>query len=84
MPQWFIWTVLAQRQLRAIDRVNAKRILDAIDQLRFGQGDIENMVGYDRPTKRLRVGKYRVIYRELPENRFNIRRVAARGGVYRD
>jgi len=74
----------AQRQLRAIDRVDAKRILDAIDLLRFGQGDIENMVGYDPPTKRLRVGKYRVIYRELPDNRFNIQRVAVRGDVYRE
>jgi len=84
MPQWFTWTALFQKQLRGIDRVNAKHILDAIDGLRFGRGDIENMVGYDPPAKRLRVGGYRVIYRELPNNRFHLLRVAGRGGVYKD
>jgi mRNA-degrading endonuclease RelE of RelBE toxin-antitoxin system len=84
MPQWFIWTVLFQKQLRGIDRANAKRILDAIDELRFGRGDIENMVGYDPPAKRLRVGGSRVVYRELPDNRFHLLRVGVRGGVYKD
>ena len=84
MPQWFLWTVLFQKQLRGIDRVNAKRILDAIDGLRFGRGDIENMVGYDPPTRRLRVGGYRVLYRELPDTRFLLLRVATRGDIYKD
>ncbi len=83
MPQWFIWTVLAQSQLRAIDRVTARRILDAVDRLRFGQGDIKPMVGYDPPAKRLRIGDYRVVYRELDQNRFTILRIGLRAGVYK-
>ena len=83
MPQWFIWTVLAQSQLRAIDRVTAKRILDAVDRLRFGQGDIKPMAGYDPPAKRLRIGAYRVVYRELDQNRVNILRVGLRDDMYK-
>jgi mRNA-degrading endonuclease RelE of RelBE toxin-antitoxin system len=83
MPQWFTFANGFQKQLRAIDRLEAKRILDEINGLRFGLGDRENMVGSDPPAKRLRIGDYRVIYQELPNDRFHILRVGGRGGVYK-
>ena len=83
MPQWFIWIPAARAQLRAIDRVTAKRILDALTRLRFGHGDIENILGSDPPRKRFRVGDYRVIYRELSDGRYEIQEVGKRGEIYR-
>jgi mRNA-degrading endonuclease RelE of RelBE toxin-antitoxin system len=83
MPQPFTWTNLFQRQLRGIDRLEAKRILDAIAGLRFGLGDIDNMEGSNPPAKRLRVGGYRVIYLEVIGNRFHLLRVGSRGDVYK-
>jgi len=84
MPQWFVLTALFRAQLRAIDRVTAKRILDALNRLRFGHGDVENVEGSDPPQKRFRVGGYRIIYRELGDGRFELREVGKRGEIYRD
>jgi mRNA-degrading endonuclease RelE of RelBE toxin-antitoxin system len=83
MPQWFTWTNLFQKQLRGFDRLEANHILEAINGLRFGLGDVENMTDSHPPTKRLRIGAYRVIYQELPNNRFHILRFGGRGGVYK-
>jgi mRNA-degrading endonuclease RelE of RelBE toxin-antitoxin system len=83
MPQWFVWTVLARAELRAIDRSEAKRILDGINRLRFGQGDIKPLVGTVPPTKRLRIGDYRIEYREAGKNRFEILRIGHRSDIYK-
>jgi len=84
MPQWFLWSTLARAQLRSIDRATAKRILDSLNRLRFGQGDVKPMVGSNPPSKRLRIGDYRIIYRELSQNRFEIVELGHRSDVYKN
>jgi mRNA-degrading endonuclease RelE of RelBE toxin-antitoxin system len=83
MPQWFIFTPSARDDLRAIDQVNAIRILEALNRLRLEHGDIENVKGSNPPQKRFRVGPYRIIYRELDGGRFEIQEVGKRGEIYR-
>jgi mRNA-degrading endonuclease RelE of RelBE toxin-antitoxin system len=83
MPQWFIFIPAARAQLRAIDKIDAKRILDALNRLRFGHGDVENVKGSDPPQKRFCVGAYRIIYRELSGGRFEIQEIGKRAEIYR-
>ncbi len=83
MPEWFIFIPAARAQLRAIDQVNAMRILEALNRLRRGHGDVENVKGSNPPQKRFRVGPYRVVYCELPGGRFEIQEVGKRAEIYR-
>lgn len=83
MPQWFLFSAIARAQLRSIDQVSAKRILDALNRLRFGHGDVENVKGSESAQKRFRVGAFRIIYRELPGGRFEIQEIGKRSEIYR-
>jgi mRNA interferase RelE/StbE len=60
----FRFTAVARRDLRAIDRDSAMRILTALTALGddpYARGlDVTKLTGYD--LYRLRVGRYRLIY----------------------
>jgi len=82
VPQWIFWEPLAQAQLRKIDRTVAMQIFKSIERLKDGLGDVTPMVGYKPPAKRLKVGDYRVVFREQGSH-FQIVEVGHRGEIYR-
>jgi mRNA interferase RelE/StbE len=59
------WTTQAQANLRAIEQATALRILHALARLVFtGEGDVKRLLDIDPPEFRLRVGDYRLRFRE--------------------
>jgi len=82
MPQWIFWDPLAKAQMRKIDRVTAMQIFKCIQRLRDGSGDVVPMVGYNPPAMRLKVGAYRVVFRQQGDH-FHILEVGSRGSIYR-
>ncbi len=55
------WKDQAKSDLRAVDRLKALQILQALDRLSLtGEGDILRIQGIDPPEFRLRVGDYRL------------------------
>ncbi len=83
MPKKIIWSERAQAQLRAIDQSTALRILHAVARAAFtGEGDIKRLKGIEPPEFRLRVGDYRIRFRE-PENSVDIISVKHRREAYR-
>ncbi len=60
------WTDPAKADLRAIDQSTALRILHAIARyLATSDGDVKHLQNVDPPQLRLRVGDYRVRFRDL-------------------
>lgn len=60
------WTDTAKADLRAIDQVTAIRILRALDRyLTSGAGDVKRLQNVEPPEFRLRVGDYRIRFRDL-------------------
>ena len=50
------------------------------------EGDIKSLAGYNDGTKRLRVGKYRIIYKYINENIVEallILDIGSRGDIYK-
>jgi mRNA interferase RelE/StbE len=77
------FTPEAQGQLRAIDRQTALRILEAITRFgATGSGDVSPMQGEWDGCDRLRVGDYRVIFRQI-EDGLEIIAVGHRSDIYR-
>jgi mRNA-degrading endonuclease RelE of RelBE toxin-antitoxin system len=73
----------AQKELRLIDRETAIRILEALTRLVFlGGGDVKGLQGYDPAEYRLRVGEYRVRYRQVGEQ-FHVVAIRKRSDAYR-
>ena len=65
MSQRIEWKESAKRDLRAIEKETAQRILIAITRLVFlNEGDIKKLEDMEPPEWRLRVGDYRVRYRK--------------------
>lgn len=75
------------KYLAKIERSAAARIREAINGLTMSPavGDIKTMQGYDDGRMRLRVGKYRVIYRyEMGELEIlMIINIGTRGDIYK-
>ncbi len=60
------WTEQAKAQLRAIDQPSALNILRILARyLDTGEGDIKRLQNIEPPELRLRVGDYRVRFRDL-------------------
>jgi mRNA-degrading endonuclease RelE of RelBE toxin-antitoxin system len=78
-----VWALEARTQLRAIDRQTALRILHAVDDyLANGAGDVKKL----RPPRdefRLRVGDYRVFFRQVAPLAIKITGVKHRSEAYR-
>ena len=78
-----IWSPEARAQLRAIDRITALRILHAITQyLDTGQGDVKRLQDIEPAEFRLRVGDYRVRFRDHGDS-IHVLRVKHRREAYR-
>lgn len=78
----------AAKYLKALDKPTRERIKTAIRGLTKEppQGDIKTLKGYTDGRKRLRVGKYRIIYNYLPNGTVTILYVFdidSRGDIYK-
>jgi mRNA interferase RelE/StbE len=63
------WTDRAKADLRAIDQPTALRILQSISRyLESETGDIKRLQNVEPPELRLRVGNYRVRFRDLGDS----------------
>ena len=78
----------AIKYLKSLQKPQRNLILTAIDGLMHkpAEGDIKKMSGYKDGRYRLRVGKYRVIYKYETENELEILDVmdiGSRGDIYK-
>ena len=78
----------AVKYLKGLQKPQRDLILDAIEKLTHkpAEGDIKKMSGYKDGRYRLRVGKYRIIYKYLTNNEievFCIMDVGSRGDIYK-
>lgn len=78
----------AIKYLKSLQKPQRNLILTAIDGLTHkpAEGDIKKMSGYKDGRYRLRVGKYRVIYKYETENELEILDVmdiGSRGDIYK-
>jgi mRNA interferase RelE/StbE len=65
MSKRIVWTDRAKANLRAIDQATALRILHALARvLATGEGDVKRLQDIEPPEFRLRVGDYRVRFRD--------------------
>lgn len=82
------FTKKAQKYYDNMPKSYQDKIMDGIKGLTKNppEGDIKNLSGYDDGTKRLRVGKYRVIYKYLNDNIVEvllILDIGSRGDIYK-
>ncbi|MGN0431757.1 MAG: type II toxin-antitoxin system RelE/ParE family toxin [Lachnospiraceae bacterium] len=78
----------AAKYINALDRPTKQRIKAAIEGLTEEppKGDIKTMQGFTDGRKRLRVGKYRIIYNYLPNGEIvvlYIINIDSRGDIYK-
>jgi mRNA interferase RelE/StbE len=78
----------AAKYINGLDRPTKQRIKKAIEGLtdQPPRGDIKLLQGYTDGRKRLRVGKYRIIYNYLPNGEIEIlyiMNVDSRGDIYK-
>lgn len=78
----------AAKYINALDRLTKQRIKAAIEGLTEDppRGDIKTLQGFTDGRKRLRVGKYRIIYNYLPGGEIEIlliMDVNSRGDIYK-
>ena len=78
----------AVKAIQAMDRPTKQRIKQAIEGLLQTPpvGDIKVMQGYSEQTYRLRVGKYRIIYKIMVDNNGElvyIIDIGSRGDIYK-
>ena len=78
----------AVKYLKGLQKPQRDLILDAIEKLTHkpAEGDFLKMSGYKDGRYRLRVGKYRIIYKYLTNNEIEvlcIMDVGSRGDIYK-
>jgi len=78
----------AAKYINTLDRPTKQRIKVAIEGLteQPPKGDIKTLQGFTDGRKRLRVGKYRIIYNYLPSGEIEILyiiNVDSRGDIYK-
>lgn len=78
----------AVKYLKSLQKGQRNLILEAIEKLTHkpAEGDIKKMSGYRDDRYRLRVGKYRVIYKYLTDREIEILSVmdiGSRGDIYK-
>lgn len=78
----------AAKYISGLDRPTKQRIKTAIEGLTETppKGDIKSLQGYKDGRKRLRVGKYRIIYNILPNGEVEVLyiiNVDSRGDIYK-
>ena len=82
------YTKKAAKYISALDKTTKKRIKIAIEGLTVEppKGDIKLLKGFTDGRKRLRVGKYRIIYNYFPDGEIIvllIMDVDSRGDIYK-
>lgn len=82
------FTKKAQKYFDNMSKPYQDKIMDGIKGLtkKPPEGDIKNLSGYSDGTKRLRIGKYRIIYKYLNENLVEILLIldiGSRGDIYK-
>lgn len=78
----------AIKYLKGLQKPQRNLILDAIQKLTLkpAEGDIKKMSGYKDGRYRLRVGKYRVIYKYVTDTEIEILMImdiGSRGDIYK-
>ena len=78
----------AVKYLKGLQKPQRDLILDAIEKLTHkpAEGDIKKMSGYKDGRYRLRVGKYRIIYKYLTNNEIEVHCImdaGSRGDIYK-
>lgn len=78
----------AKKFIEIQNRLTKQRIKNGIMGLTIKppQGDIRTMQGYKDGRQRLRIGKYRIIYRYITENTIeilHIMNIDSRGDIYK-
>jgi len=78
----------AIKYLKGLQKPQRVLILDAIEKLTHkpAEGDIKKMSGYKDGRYRLRVGKYRIIYKYLTDTEIEILMImdiGSRGDIYK-
>jgi mRNA-degrading endonuclease RelE of RelBE toxin-antitoxin system len=83
VSQKIAWTTLAKADLRAIDRLAGMNILHGLARyIQTGIADVERLQNIDPPEFRLRVGDYRIRFRDFGDT-IEIMRVRHRSEAYR-
>ena len=83
MAKKIIWSDEARADVRAIDRSTALGLLEGLARFAFTEsGDVKQLQGYDPIQFRLRLGDYRVRFRNLGDS-IEILRVRHRKEAYR-
>lgn len=78
-----LWSEPALADLASLDKATVRRIRQAVDRFADSNlGDVKWLQGVDPPALRLRVGDYRVVFRQTAEV-IRITRVRHRREVYR-
>jgi mRNA interferase RelE/StbE len=84
------YAIKALKFLAKMDKTVVSNIRDAISGLTMTppQGDIKPLVGYKDGRKRLRIGKYRVVFRYDEELKgitiLYIMNIGSRGDIYKE
>ncbi len=78
----------AAKYINALDKPTKQRIKAGIEGLTAQppQGDIKMLQGYTDGRKRLRIGKYRIIYNYLPDGGIEVLYIIdvnSRGDIYK-
>ncbi|MBQ9610404.1 MAG: type II toxin-antitoxin system RelE/ParE family toxin [Lachnospiraceae bacterium] len=78
----------AVKYINSLDKPTKQRIKTAIEGLTHNppKGDIKLLQGYSDGRKRLRVGKYRIIYNYIDDNNIivlYIMNIDSRGDIYK-
>jgi mRNA interferase RelE/StbE len=78
----------AVKYINGLDKPTKQRIKIAIEGLtqQPAKGDIKTLQGYSDNRKRLRVGKYRIIYNYISEDEIDIlciMNIDSRGDIYK-
>jgi len=69
MSKKIVWTDRAKGSLRAIEQHTALRILHALARLlATGEGDVKRLQDTEPPEFRLRIGDYRVRFRDSDDS----------------
>lgn len=78
----------AVKYISKLDKPTKQRIKSGIEKLTLEppEGDIKSLQGYTDGRKRLRIGKYRIIYNYLPDGAIEvlyIMDIDSRGDIYK-
>jgi mRNA interferase RelE/StbE len=71
----------AARYINALDAPTKQRIKKGIEKI--PGGNIKPLKGYTDGRKRLKIGKYRVVFKQADDDTVDVITIGARGDVYK-